>query len=85
MGEVNGKGTADLRGTLNGNTSMVGLGDVLHYGKTQSRSPELAIPRLVHPIEALEEPGNVLLPYTASLIGDADRHLFRARREGYPS
>ena len=79
MGEVNGKGTADLRGALDGDPSLVSLGDVLHDGKTQPRPPELAIPRFVHPIETLEEPGDVLFLYTASLIGDADRHLLRVR------
>ena len=57
---MDGENTALARGALDGNPAAVDLDDMLDDGKPEAGAPELPAPGLVHPVEALKDPGQVL-------------------------
>src|ERR1035441_5146202 len=61
--------------TLHGDRALHLLDNVLDDRKTQARAAHLARPGLIHAIEALEDPRQILGRNPDAAVGDADGHL----------
>lgn len=72
---MDGKPTSLSQHTFHGNMAAMGLGDVFDNGQAETGAAQLAAARLVHPVESLKQPGQVLLGNSAALVFDADDHL----------
>jgi len=54
---MDGKPTSFSRGTVYGNLTTVGLGDMFNDGKPQTGSAKLPTAGLIDPVKPFEQPG----------------------------
>jgi hypothetical protein len=73
--EVDGKGAPLAGVAFHRHFAPVGLGNVLDDGQPEASAPDFAAAAGVHPVEAFEEPGQVLFGDAHPLVRDFYRHL----------
>ena len=72
---MNAKAAAFSKLAFNRNMTAMRLGNVFNDRQTQTGSPHVAAAGFVHPVEALEEPRQMLLSNTDAVVLNADNHL----------